>query len=81
MLDHGGLRYLVDQPRLNARQSRRLALISEFDIETNHINGKENNVAYALSRSLQVAPLIAMSTCKIDIKESVKEAFLYDENY
>ena len=31
MSDHNGLRYLLDQPNLNARKARRLAMISKFD--------------------------------------------------
>jgi len=45
-----GLRYLFDQPNLNARQARWLATISEFDFEIRYIKGKENKVADALSR-------------------------------
>jgi hypothetical protein len=37
---HSGLRYLFDQPKLNARQSRWMALLSEFDFEIKHIKGK-----------------------------------------
>jgi hypothetical protein len=44
MTDHCGLKYLFDQPRLNARQARWMALISEFDFEIKHIKGKENKV-------------------------------------
>jgi len=44
MIDHSGLRYLFDQPNLNARQARRLATISEFDFEIKYIKGKENRV-------------------------------------
>jgi hypothetical protein len=40
MTDHCGLRYLFDQPKLNARQDRWMALLSEFDFEIKHIKGK-----------------------------------------
>jgi hypothetical protein len=40
MTDHYGLRYLFDQPKLNARQARWMALLSEFDFEITHIKGK-----------------------------------------
>ena len=33
MIDHCGLRHLFDQPKLNARQARWMALLSEFDFE------------------------------------------------
>jgi hypothetical protein len=47
--DHNGLKYLFDQPTLNARQSRWLEFISEYDFDINHIKGKENKVDDALS--------------------------------
>jgi hypothetical protein len=40
MIDHSGLRYLFDQPKLNARQDRWMDLLSEFDFEIKHIKGK-----------------------------------------
>jgi hypothetical protein len=49
MTNHSGLRYMFDQPKLNAIQARWMALLSEFDFEINHIKGKENRVVDALS--------------------------------
>lgn len=40
MTYHSGFRYLFDQPKLNVRQSRWMALFSEFDFEIKHIKGK-----------------------------------------
>jgi hypothetical protein len=40
MKDHCGLRYLFDQPKLNARQAKWMALLSEFYFEIKHIKGK-----------------------------------------
>ena len=42
-----GLKYLLDQPNLNARQARWLAFVSEYDFEIQHIKGKENKVCYS----------------------------------
>jgi hypothetical protein len=74
MTDHCGLRYLFDQPKLNARQARWMAILSEFDFEIKHIKGKENRVADALSRSMRTIHLAAVSTCETDVKNRVKEA-------
>jgi hypothetical protein len=74
MTDHCGLRYLFDQPKLNARQARWMALLSEFDFEIKHIKGKENRVADALSRSMKTIHLAAVSTCETDVKNRVKKA-------
>jgi hypothetical protein len=48
--DHNGLKYLFDQPTQNARQSRWLEFLSEYDFDIKHIKGKENKVADALNR-------------------------------
>ena len=49
MIDNKGLKYLLDQPNLNARKARWLAFLSEYDFEIQHIKGKENKVVYALN--------------------------------
>jgi hypothetical protein len=74
MIDHCGLRYLFDQPKLNARQDRWMALLSEFDFEVKHIKGKENKVADALSRSMKTIHLAAVITCETNVKERVRNA-------
>jgi hypothetical protein len=74
MTDHCGLRYLFDQPNVNARQARWMALLSEFDFEIKHIKGKENRVVDALSRSMKMIHLPAVSTWETDVKNRVKEA-------
>jgi hypothetical protein len=42
--DHNSLKYLFDQPTLNARQSRWLEFLCEYNFDINHIKGKENKV-------------------------------------
>jgi hypothetical protein len=39
---------LFGQPKLNARQTRWLEFLSEYDFEIKHIKGKENHVVDAL---------------------------------
>jgi hypothetical protein len=74
MTDHCGLRHLFDQPKLNARQARWMALLSEFDFEIKHIKGKENRVVDALSRSIKMIHLAAVSACEMDVRERVRNA-------
>jgi hypothetical protein len=74
MTDHCGLRYLFDQPNLNARQARWMALLSEFDFEIKHIKGKENRVADAFSRSMKTIHLAAVCTYETDVKNRVRNA-------
>jgi len=49
MSDHCGKRYLFDQPKLNVRQDKWLATLSEFEFDIRYIKGKENRVADAIS--------------------------------
>jgi hypothetical protein len=74
MTDHCGLRYLFDQPKLNARQARWMALLSEFNFEIKHVKGKENKVVDALSRSMKTFHLVAVSTCETNVKERFRNA-------
>jgi len=50
MSDHNGLRYLFDQPNMNVRQARWLAMINNFDFKIKYIKGKDNRVAYDIRR-------------------------------
>jgi len=74
MTEHSGIRYLFDQPKLNTRKSRWMALISKFDFEIKHINGKENRVDDALNRSMKVIHLVVVSTYETNLKERVNIA-------
>jgi hypothetical protein len=49
---HNGLKYLFDQPTLNARQSRWLEFLCEYDFDIKHIKGKENKVVDALNKTV-----------------------------
>jgi hypothetical protein len=74
MTDHFGLRYLFDQPKLNAIQARWMALLSELDFEIKHVKGKENKVVDSLSISMEMIHLAAVSTCEMNVKERVRNA-------
>jgi hypothetical protein len=41
--DHNGLKYLFDQPTLNARQTRWLEFLSEYDFDINISREKRTN--------------------------------------
>ena len=81
MTDNKGLKYLLDQPNLNARQARWLALLSEYDFEIQHIKGKENKVANALSRNARLNFAAAINTYATDLDEQLKEGIEQDELY
>jgi hypothetical protein len=62
-IDHCGLKHLFGQPTLNARQTRWLEFLSEYDFEIKHIKGKGNQVADTLSRRAHEVHILAISTC------------------
>ena len=81
MTDNKGLKYMLDQPNLNARQARWLAFLSEYDFEIKHIKGKENKVADALSRNAKLNFTIVISTYTTDLEEQLKAGLEQDEIY
>jgi hypothetical protein len=72
--DHNGLKYLFDQPTLNARQSRWLEFLCEYDFDIKHIKGKENKVANALSRKVHNLHATTISMYQTDLKGRILEA-------
>ena len=80
MTDNKGLKYLLDQPNLNARQARWLTFLSEY-FEIQHIKGKENKVVDALSRNARLNFAAAISTYATDFDEQLKEGIQQDEIY
>jgi hypothetical protein len=74
MTDHSGLRHLFCQLKLNARQARWMALLSEFDFKIKHIKGKENRVVDTLRISVKMTHSTTVSTCETDVKERMRNA-------
>ena len=72
---------MLDQPNLNASQSRWLAFLSEYNFEILHIRGKGNKVADALSRNVRLNFVAAVNTYKIYLEEQLEEGVKLDENY
>ena len=81
MTDNKGLKYLLDQPNLNARQARWLSFLSEYDFEIQHIKGKENKVDDALSRNARLDFAATISTYVSDLDEHLKEGIEQDKIY
>jgi hypothetical protein len=70
---HNGLKYLFDQPTLNSKKIRWLEFLCEYDFDINHIKGKENKVADALSRKVHELHAIAISMYRTKIKDKILE--------
>jgi hypothetical protein len=76
-----GVKFLFSQLDLNARQARWLSFLGEFDFEVRNIKGKENKVAYALSRRTNRLFEISFRKTKNNIKQRIKSASCNDEKY
>jgi hypothetical protein len=72
--DHNGLKYLFDQPTLNARQIRWLEFLCEYDFDIKHIKGKENKVVDALSRKVHELHATTISMYRTELKDRIVEA-------
>jgi hypothetical protein len=79
--DHNGLKYLFDQPTLNARKSRWLEFLSEYEFDINHIKGKENKVVDVLSKREHELHATSISMYKSNLKHIILEATNLDLQY
>jgi hypothetical protein len=72
---------LFDQPTLNARQSRWLDFLCEYEFDIKHIRGKENKVVDALSRRVHKFHATPITMYQNDIKSIILEAANADLQY
>jgi hypothetical protein len=79
--DHNGLKYLFDQPTLNARQNRWLEFLREYDFDIKHIKGKENKVVDALNRRVHELHATTINMYQSDLKHIVLEDANLDLKY
>ena len=79
--DHNGLKYLFDQPTLNARKIRWLEFLCEYEFDIKHIKGKENKVADALSRKVHELHATSISMYQTELKDRIMEAASADLQY
>jgi hypothetical protein len=79
--NHNGLKYLFDQPTLNAREIRWLEFLCEYDFDIKHIKGKENKVVDALSKKVHELHAIAIRMYRTEIKDIILEAANVDLQY
>jgi hypothetical protein len=78
---HCGLKHFFGQPTLNARQTRWLEFLSEYEFEIKHIKGKENQVADALSNRVHEVHIATISMYMIDLKDKVIATTNSNHNY
>ena len=56
-------------------------MLSEFDFKIRYIKGKENRVANALSRRVQVNHIATMSSYGTDLHDHILQAGQQDDRY
>jgi hypothetical protein len=78
---HSGLKYLFEQPTLNARKTRWLEFLSEYDFDIKHIKGKENKVVDALSRRIHLMHAIVVSMHQSNLKSIILYVVVTDQHY
>jgi hypothetical protein len=68
---HYGLKHLFGQPTLNARQTRWLEFLSEYDFEIKHIEVKKNQVVDALNRRAHEVHIATIIMYRSDMKDKI----------
>jgi hypothetical protein len=81
LTDNSGVKYMFNQPNLNARQARWLSFLSEFDFEVRHIKGEENKVADALSHIIHGLFEINISRAESDLEQRIRVEGINDGIY
>ena len=67
------MKYLFGQPNLNARQSRWLEFLGEYDFDIKHMKGKENKVVDALNKRVHELRATTISMYQIDVKSKIMD--------
>ena len=80
-IDHNGLKYLFDQPTLNARQRRWLEFLREYEFDIKYIKGKEKKVVDALRKRVHELHATTISMCQSYLKDGFVEAGKSDLQY
>jgi hypothetical protein len=65
------LKHLFGQPTLNARQTRWLEFMREYEFEIEHIKGKENQVVDALNKRDREVHVADISMYRTDLKYQI----------
>jgi hypothetical protein len=79
--NHSGLKYIFEQPTLNARQTIYLEFLSEYDFEIEHIKEKENNVVDALNIRVHLMHATTTSMHRSDLKRRILDDVVTNQHY
>jgi hypothetical protein len=79
--DNIGLKYIFDKPALNARKTRWLEFLSEYDFNIKNIKGKENKVVDALSKRVHLMHDTVVNMHQSDLKRIILDGLVTDQHY
>jgi hypothetical protein len=81
LTDNSGVKYLLNQPDLNAKQARWIAFLSEFEFKVRHIKGKKNKVTNSLRRRVHGLFEINITSAESDLEQRIRTTSINDGNY
>jgi hypothetical protein len=79
--NHIGLKYFFEQTTLNARKTRWLEFLSEYDFDIKHIKEKENKVVDAFSRRVHIMQATTVSIHQSNLKRRILDGLVIDQHY
>ena len=79
--NHSGLKYLFEQPTLNARKTIWLEFLSECYFDIKHIKRKENKVGDALSRRVHLMHATTINMHQSDLKSIILDVVSTYQHY
>jgi hypothetical protein len=80
-IDHSGLKYISEQPNLNANKKTWLECLSDYDFDIKHIKGKENKVVHTLSRGMHLMYSTTICMHQLDLKRIILDVDVIDQHY
>ena len=79
--DKMSLKYLFEQPNMNAMQAKWLHFFSEYHFELKNIKGKENKIVDALNRQTHMIYEVTLIQTNLDFHERIRTANRVDHFY
>jgi hypothetical protein len=79
-IDRIGMKYLFENLTLNARQTRWMEFLSEYDFDIKNIKGKENKVADALSRRVNLMHATAIIMHRSELKRIILDDLVTNQH-
>ena len=79
--NNSGLKYIFEKPTLNARQTRWMEFLSEYDFDIKHIKGKENKFVDALNIRVHLMHATVVSMHHSNLKRRILDVVVIDQHY